>query len=172
MEKPCVFCQITNKQTLAKIIYEDDNSIAFLDRFPRSKGMTIIVPKQHYKDFDENFELSIKVFSSALIVAEMIKQALNPLSISFSVIESGEIPHFHIRIYPVYEDQIPLIENKPFETNDVELENIAGKIRGIKIKFKEEKKKEEKVEETKEKKEEKPRTKEEIYWMKRSMDIG
>jgi len=169
MEKPCVFCQIANKQTLAKIVYEDDNSIAFLDRFPRSKGMTILVPKQHYKDFDENFELSQKVFSSALIVAEMIKQALDPLSISFSIIESGEIPHFHIRVYPVYEDQIPLIENKPFETSDVELEDIAGKIRGIKIKFKEEEKEEKPKEE---KKEEKPRSKEEVYWMKRSMEIG
>lgn len=168
-QKLCVFCQIANKQTLAKIVYEDDNSTAFLDIAPRSKGMTIVIPKQHYKEFDENFELSKKVFSSALIVSEMIKQALNPKSISLSIIESEEISHFHIRVYPVYEDQIPLIESKPIETSEAELENIAEKVRGIKIEFKKEEVKEEKPEE---KKEEKPRTKEEIYWMKRSMEIG
>jgi len=169
-EKPCVFCGIINKSIPSKIIFEDDFSIAFLDRFPRSKGMSIIAPKQHYKEFVENFELSQKVFSSALMVAEMIKQALEPKSVSMSIITSEEVPHFHIRLYPVYENESPLIENRPIETNDIELENIAQKIRGIRIEIRKEEVKEEKIEEKKE--EEKPRSKEDIYWLKRSMEIG
>lgn len=165
----CIFCGIASKSIASKIVYEDDFSIAFLDRYPRSKGMTIVIPKQHFKDFDENFELSFKIFESAITVAEMLKQALEPKSISMSIIESAEVPHFHIRVYPVYEDQIPLVENRSVPTNDIELEEVAEKIRGVKVEIR---KTEEIKEEPKEVKEEKPRTKEEIYWLKRSMEIG
>jgi len=167
----CIFCGIANKSIASKIVYEDDFSIAFLDRYPRSRGMAIVVPKHHYKDFDENFELSFKVFESAITVAEMLKQSLEPRSISISIIESPEVPHFHIRVYPVYEDQIPLVENRPIPINEMELESIAEKIRGVKVEIR-------KTEEVKEKpkeepkKEEKPRSKEEIYRLKRSMEIG
>lgn len=168
MQNPCVFCGIASKAIPSKIVYEDDFAIAFLDIAPRSRGMTIIAPKQHYKEFDENFELTFKVFESAITVAEMLKQALQPKSVSISIITSEEVPHFHLRLYPVYEDQIPLIENKPIPTNDIELENIAEKIRGVKIEIR----KTEEPKEIEEKKEEKPRSKEEIDWLKRSMQIG
>lgn len=163
-QRTCIFCQIARNKIPAKIVYEDENSLAFLDVAPRSKGMCIVIPRQHYKEFDENIELSEKIFSSALKVAERIKKTLNPKSVSISVISSEEIPHFHVRVYPVYEDQIPLIENKPLQVTEDELDSIAQKIRAEEPK-KEEEKKEEKKEE------EKPRTKEEIYWMKRQMEI-
>jgi len=170
MQKPCVFCGIASKAIPSKIVYEDDFSIAFLDINPRSRGMTIVAPKQHYKEFNENFELTFKVFESAIIVAEMLKQALEPKSVSMSIIESPEVPHFHIRLYPVYEDQIPLVENKSIPTNDIELENIAERIRGVKIEIRKREEPEKVVK--KEEIKEKPRSKEEINWLKRSMQIG
>lgn len=173
-QRPCVFCGIINKSIPSKIVFEDDFSTAFLDIAPRSRGMTIIAPKQHYKEFDENFELSQKVFSSALVVAEMVKQALAPKSVSMSIITSEEVPHFHIRLYPVYEEeQVPLVENRSIETSEVELESIAQKIRGIKIEIRKEEVKEEKVEEKKEETpKSKSRSRKDIYWLKRSMEIG
>ncbi|MEM7821218.1 MAG: HIT domain-containing protein [Candidatus Aenigmatarchaeota archaeon] len=164
-QKDCVFCKIANKQIPAFIIYEDENSTAFLDLFPRSRGMAIVIPKTHYKIFDENFELSKKVFSSVLIVSEMIKQALEPKSISISVITSEEIPHFHFRIYPVYEENVPLIESTPIKITEDELKRIAEKIKSIRIEIKEEGKEEKKIEEKK-------IGKEEAFWMRRSMEIG
>lgn len=166
MEQKCVFCAIVSKQVPAKVVYEDDNSTAVLDIAPRSTGMTLVVPKQHLRDFDENFELSTKVFSSALIVAEMVKQALQPKAVSISIMPS-EMQHFHIRIYPMYENEIPLIENQPKKVSEEELNAVAEKIKSIKINLKKEVK-EEKVEE---KPKEKERSKEDIYWIKRAMQL-
>ena len=173
MEEACIFCQIVKGNVKSKIVYEDEVSLAFLDINPRSKGMTIVIPKQHYQNFDENFELSARVFLSGLIVAEKLKQALNPKEIFFSIIPSELVKHFHIRVYPVYENQIPLAEAQPLKISEAELEAIAEKIRSIKIEFKQAKEKVEKKEEVKEvKEEEKKRTEEEIYWIKRDFEIA
>jgi len=167
MEK-CIFCQIVAKQVPAKVVYEDENCLAFLDINPRSRGMCIVASKQHYNEFDENVELTQKIFSSALVVAEMIKQALEPKAISIATIPSA-VPHFHVRVYPFYENEIPIGEAQPMEVSEQELNEIAGKIRAVKVETKKEP-----VEEVKEEKkvEEKPRSKEEVYWMKREMEIG
>jgi histidine triad (HIT) family protein len=162
-QKPCVFCEIAGKRIQAKIVYEDEDCLAFLDINPRSKGMSIVIPKKHYKEFYEDFETSKKVFEVAQKVGKMILNAFNPLTLNFSIIPSKEVPHFHIRIYPVYEDQIPLIENKPLKTSEEELNEVAEKIR----KFSEEKVEIEEKPETKEE-----RSEEEIYWIKRETELA
>ncbi len=162
----CIFCEIVKGNVKSKIVHEDEVSLAFLDINPRTKGMTIVIPKQHYEKFDENFELSARIFLSASIVAEKIKQALNPREILFSIIPSELVKHFHIRIYPVF-DEFPLTETKPLIVSEEELESIAGKVRSVRIELKEEKK-EEKVEE---KKEGKKRSEEEVYWIRRDFEI-
>ncbi|MEM5793340.1 MAG: HIT domain-containing protein [Candidatus Aenigmatarchaeota archaeon] len=131
----CIFCKIAKKEIPSFIVYEDEECVGFLDVMPRSKGMCIVVPKKHYLSFDEDFDTSSKVFSSALIVAEKIKEALNPITIFFSSIFS-QIPHFHVRVYPVYNDQIPLIENKPLEVEESELSDLSRKIRSIEVDWK------------------------------------
>ncbi|MEM5834384.1 MAG: HIT domain-containing protein [Candidatus Aenigmatarchaeota archaeon] len=166
MEK-CVFCNIVKKLIPSNIIYEDEATLAFLDINPRSVGMSIVIPKQHYQNFDENLEISTKVFSSALKVAEMIKKSLRPRQISFSVINSEIVPHFHVRIYPIFEKEIPLMEAQPIAMSEEEIKSIANKIREFAPT--EEKPREEKVEE--EKKEEE-RSEEETYWIKRKIQLA
>jgi len=128
----CIFCNIAKKQMPSKIVYEDEYSIAFLDLMPRSKGMCLVIPKKHFQNFDDDLELSKKTFESALIVGKKIKQSLQPLSVFFSIME-GQVPHFHIRVYPVYQDQIPLLENKPLKIDEGELNLLAEKIKGIEV---------------------------------------
>lgn len=43
----CIFCEITNKKIPAKIIYEDDMTIAFEDINPQAPVHTLIIPKKH-----------------------------------------------------------------------------------------------------------------------------
>ncbi|MGC8812570.1 MAG: HIT family protein [Candidatus Aenigmatarchaeota archaeon] len=162
----CVFCNIVKRTIPSSIVYEDENSVAFLDINPRSKGMTIVVPRQHYQNFDENIQTSIKVFTSALKVAEMIKKSLRPRQINFSIINSEIIPHFHVRIYPVFEKETPLIESQPIPTSEEEIKNIANRIREF---APEPEKVEEKTEEIKAKEE---RSEEETYWIRRKIEIA
>ena len=169
MEQRCVFCGIVAKQIPAKVVYENENCIAFLDINPRSKGMTLLVPRQHYKEFDENLPISTAIFQSAEIVGKMIKESLQPQTIDFSIIPSKEVPHFHLRVYPVYENETPLIENQPIKMDEKELDEIAEKLRAVKIVTEEPQKPEEKVEE---KPEPQGRSPEEVEWIKRELGLA
>ena len=172
----CVFCKIIRKEMPAKIVYEDENAVAFLDIMPRSKGMCIVVPKEHYLNPADNFELSSKIFDTALVVAEKIKKSLNPITVFFSVIQT-QIPHFHIRVYPVYENEIPLAENKPQEISEEELNSLASKIKSENVNWKGRKQKVvEKVVKVEKKTEPKEKTeqekKDDDFWMRRAEELG
>jgi len=169
----CIFCQIIARAIPANIVYEDEDSVAFLDIAPRSRGMTLVVPKQHFETFEQNLELASKLFDKALIVAEKINKSLKPMIIFFSIM-SAQVPHFHIRVYPVYKDQIPLFENKPVETSEEELTMTALKIKGATTEWKgrETVKLEEKPKEEKQEKPKENISEEDVYWVKRSTQLG
>jgi histidine triad (HIT) family protein len=167
----CIFCKIVKKEIPSEIVYEDEDFIAFLDIHPRSKGMTLVVPKKHIKSFEEDENLSKEMFFIAVKIAEGIKKALSPIAISIAYMPS-QIEHLNLRIYPYFENEIPIIENKPIEVKPEELKSIAGIIRNnIRIE-RQEKKQEEVKEEKKKEEKEKPRSEEEIFWLKRDWQIA
>jgi len=172
----CIFCKIAKKEIPAKIVYEDDVTLGFLDINPRSAGMCIVIPKKHYREFDENFELSDRVLQAAMVVAEMIKQSLQPKAVDFAVIPSEAVTHFHARVYPVYEDEMPLVENQPKQTTEKELDEICGKIKSAHVDFsfpvREVAERQEKETEKEKKPRQKRRSKKAVYWMKREMEVG
>jgi len=173
----CIFCKIIKKQIPAKIVFEDDVSLAFLDVNPRSTGMCIVIPKQHYTEFDENFDLSNRVLQNTMLVAEMIKQSLEPKAVDFAMIPSEAVQHFHTRVYPVYENEIPLIENQPKQVTETELNDVQKKLSSaaVDVKFPIKAVVEHVEEKTKEKKPKdmkKGRSKKAVYWMRREMEVG
>lgn len=44
---PCVFCEIAAGRSPAYVVYEDANTLAFLDIFPFTRGHLLVVPKRH-----------------------------------------------------------------------------------------------------------------------------
>ena len=46
---------------------------------------------------------------------------------------SDDVPHFHIRLYPVYADERPIFEAQALQMNEPELDEIAKKISAVKI---------------------------------------
>ncbi len=167
-QKECIFCSIAKKQIPSKIVYEDLSSVAFLDINPRSTGMTIVASKQHFNEFDENLEASIATFQIAQIVAKMIKKALNPITVDFSIIPSPEVKHFHVRLYPVYENEVPLVENQPKKVTEQELNETAEKIKAVHVELPK------KEEPKREVKEEKPieRSADDAYWIRRESEVA
>ena len=99
----CIFCMIAKKEITAKIVTETENSIAFLDAFPLSRGHTLIIPKHHYEKvqditFDDNtdlFETLHKVISK---VDKITGSTL--LAIHNGKGSGQEIPHLHVHLIP------------------------------------------------------------------------
>ena len=103
MSMDCIFCKIISKEIPAKILYEDDDSISFLDAFPVAKGHTLVIPKKHFTKLqDMPTDLNQKLFAS---VHKMINK-VDALEGSTLVAvhngkESGqEVPHVHVHLIP------------------------------------------------------------------------
>lgn len=157
----CPFCQIIAKALPVHTVYEDEHCLAFLDKMPRSKGMVLVVPKKHYEHFEEDFETSFMLFQSGLIVAKMLKDALQPSFVSIATFPS-KVSHFHLRLYPFYANQVPLFETSAMEASEPELRELAERIRTIRVELVKEEKK---VEEPK-------RGEEEVKWIRREMEMA
>lgn len=46
-DEKCIFCSIIRKETEARIVYEDEDLIAFHDLFPAAPVHILVVPKRH-----------------------------------------------------------------------------------------------------------------------------
>jgi histidine triad (HIT) family protein len=49
----CIFCKIANKTISSKLIYEDDQVVAFDDLNPQAPVHTLVIPKRHVVSVQE-----------------------------------------------------------------------------------------------------------------------
>ena len=138
MSMDCIFCKIISKEIPAKILYEDNDSISFLDAFPVAKGHTLVIPKKHFaKIQDMPPDLNQKLFNS---VHKMINK-VDALEGSTLVAvhngkESGqEVPHVHVHLIPrsVTDSAGPvhsMFKNK-IELSDSEYETLVNELKII-----------------------------------------
>jgi histidine triad (HIT) family protein len=106
MNNNCIFCQIANGEIPAYKIYEDENVMAILDISQATRGHTLIIAKEHFKNlYDINEDLAGKIFKVVPKIANAIKKAFNPIGLN--VVINTEKPlqtvfHFHIHLIPRY----------------------------------------------------------------------
>ena len=75
----CIFCKIIDGSIPSKTIYEDEIVKAFLDINPLNPGHTLIIPKKHYKDFDDiDLETLTHIMKVAKELKLRIEDKLNP----------------------------------------------------------------------------------------------
>jgi len=102
----CVFCRILNGEIPSYKVYEDENVLAILDISQATKGHTLILAKQHFKNlYDINEDYAGKIFKVIPKIANALKKAFNP--IGMNVLINTEKPlqtvfHFHVHLIPRY----------------------------------------------------------------------
>ena len=124
----CLFCKIINKEIPSKIIYEDNDLMAFLDINPTTNGDTLIVPKKHFKDFLEIDNNTLeKINDLARNLYPLYKEKLNceGLTLSHNTDLGQEIKHFHMHFIPRYSnDDVKHFSNKNILKNLDEINNL------------------------------------------------
>ncbi|MFB6225801.1 MAG: HIT family protein [Candidatus Paceibacteria bacterium] len=105
----CNFCKIIDGEIPNHTVYEDNNSIAFLDINPQAKGHTIVIPKVHAETFfDLNEELIGELFVAVQRAMESIDSKINPdgYNVGWNQERAGGqvVPHLHVHIMPRWED--------------------------------------------------------------------
>lgn len=96
-----IFTKIIKREIPGVFVFEDDICVVLMDKFPSVKGQTLVVPKKETDYiFDLDDETYAHIFRVAKKVALATDKALNPSRTCLAV-EGFEVPHVHIKIYPV-----------------------------------------------------------------------
>ena len=132
----CIFCKIAKKETPSKIIAETENSIAFLDAFPLSRGHTLVIPKCHYEKVQDMTDIdNADLFNTVhKVISKVDKLTGATLLAIHNGKDSGqEIPHVHVHLIPRQSsDQAgpvhSMFKDRP-KLSDEELDELCAKIK-------------------------------------------
>lgn len=95
-----VFTKIVKREIPAHLIYEDENTLAFLDIHPSTTGHTLVIPKKqidHLWDLeDEDYQA---VMATAKLVANRLKDVLGVQRVGVKVV-GEDVPHAHVHLLP------------------------------------------------------------------------
>lgn len=135
MSEDCIFCKIVNGQIPCDKIYEDENCLAFLDIFPKTKGHTLVITKKHIKDvFEATEDDYAKLFTSVNKVCKLLKDKI-PCDGIHLIQNNGkaagpEVLHTHIHLMPRFKDDGKNIfpDKESFKYNDNEKEELLKKL--------------------------------------------
>lgn len=101
-EDDCIFCKIVAGKLESAKIWENNEFLAILDVNPNTRGMTVVMTKNHYgsKVFDLPESVYVKFLSAVRSVAKLLEKQLKVKRVAM-VVESTRVDHAHVKLYPV-----------------------------------------------------------------------
>jgi len=101
----CIFCKIIAGQIPACKIYEDADTLVFMDIWPIVKGHALVIPKRHYADIVSSpAEVLAKLIFVAQKIAAAQKRALKADGINIMQSNgraAGQVvDHIHLHVIP------------------------------------------------------------------------
>ncbi len=98
----CIFCKIIKKEIPADIVFEDEDTLAFLDIKPVNIGHLLIIPREHHQFLqDTPDDVATNVFLRVKKLIDPLKKALGADFVTISVV-GMDVPHFHVHLIPRY----------------------------------------------------------------------
>jgi len=131
--KDCLFCKLVNKEIPAVTVYEDDDTLSFMELNPSAPGHVMVILKKHGNNILEYSQVELgTLMGSVQKVAKKIEKVLNPDSITIGINhkERRGVPHLHVHLIPRWENDKggviqSIVNNSPKESREA----IADKIR-------------------------------------------
>lgn len=95
----CIFCKLLADGSLKnRILYEDDEFVAFWDAAPLTKGHLLLIPRKHVQYIWDYDNLSM-FFKTAKDMAQKLRGLLNTEKIDL-LVSGGSVAHAHIHLIP------------------------------------------------------------------------
>ena len=105
----CIFCNIVSGDIPAAVVFEDDDTLAFMDIGQVNPGHVIVAVKPHIQDiYTLTDDLAAAVFRTATRIAQAVKKAMKPAGMT--LLQANEaigwqtVFHFHLHILPRHKD--------------------------------------------------------------------
>ncbi len=108
-DESCSFCRIVSGLEQAHVVYEDANTVAFLDREPAARGHTLVIPRTHSRtllDIEPTDAAALMI--SVTHVARLLDRALHPDGLT--ALQTNERAgwqsafHVHVHLIPRWTD--------------------------------------------------------------------
>jgi histidine triad (HIT) family protein len=137
MSEDCIFCQIVDGEIPGRIVYEDDDAVAFLDANPMAPGHTLVVPRTHHETLgDLPADEGEAVFAALHRLAPVVEAAVDAdaSTVAFNNGEAAgqEVPHVHGHVIPRFEGDgggpIHTVAGSRPDLSDADLDDIADDI--------------------------------------------
>ena len=127
-----IFTEIIERKRPGYIIFEDDNHIAILDKYPIDTGHSLVLPKIPYEKITEMPKNEVgELFSLIPEIANAILKATGAVAFSIAQNNGKEakqiVPHVHVHIIPRYANKATMWTKRGIPT-DNELETLRQKI--------------------------------------------
>ncbi|SEQ75372.1 HIT family protein [Natrinema salaciae] len=132
-----IFSQIVEGEIPARIVYEDETTVAFLDANPLAPGHTLVIPRDEHErlnDVPEDVAEDLYATVHRLVPAVEAAVDADATTVAFNNGEAAgqEVPHVHCHIVPRFEDDgggpIHAIAGDRPDLADDELDDIADDI--------------------------------------------
>ena len=132
IEENCIFCKIIRNEMPAVKVYEDNETLAFLDIHPNSRGHILVIPKMHFENI---YGLPVENWCHMNITAQKISVALkSELSADgINIVMNNEsragqlVFHAHIHVIPRYND----FEDNKYTYTEGEMIEVVEKIKKV-----------------------------------------
>ena len=131
----CLFCGIVAGDVPAQIVDSDEETVAFMDINPATRGHALVIPRRHASDLmeisDEDLAATTK---AARRLAQRMEAVLEPDG--FNILNSCRpaawqtVFHFHVHVVPRYDDDPLKLPWVPSEGDPDEIAQVAQRIRG------------------------------------------
>ena len=127
-----IFTEIIEGNRPGFIIFQDENHVAILDKYPIDTGHSLVIPKKPYeKIIDMPKNEVAELFSLVPQIANAILKATGAVAFSIAQNNGKEakqiVPHVHIHIIPRYADKATMWTKREIPADD-ELANLRQKI--------------------------------------------
>lgn len=134
----CIFCKILDGEIPSRTVYEDEETFAFLDVNPLSRGHTLVIPKSHHERVgDLPGDTRSSLFSTLGRLTPVVEEAVDADGVTVGMNDGTaagqEIPHVHGHLVPRFEgDGVGAIHSLRWERpelDDDEFETVQAAIR-------------------------------------------
>ena len=130
----CLFCKIVAGEIPAQIVDSDENSVAFMDINPATRGHALVVPREHSADLMEISDADLeRTFAAARRLARRMEEVLEPAG--YNILNSCRpaawqtIFHFHVHVVPRYDDDPLKLPWVPRGGDEREIAAIAERLK-------------------------------------------
>ena len=128
-----IFSKILKGEIPSHKVFEDDDTLAFMDVMPQSRGHTLVIPKTGSRNLlDADPQVLAGLIQKTQTVARAVKTAMN--ADGLRIVQFNEAPagqtvfHLHFHIIPIY-DGVPLKPHTGEMADSNDLAALAEKIR-------------------------------------------